>query len=308
MKRFSMLLVALLSSGLFCLPSAQAEDVIQRFRVSDVPQDRVDYNLLVITEAMQRTVKQYGPWRIENFTDTLARERVLAELESGERFNTAVFVTQPSWEEKLIPVRIPVDLGLTGFRVSLVNRKTQPILSAIRTEAALKQLSLTAGVSWSSRKVLEALGFNVQPGTSQQAMLAMLMAERVDLFPRGLNEAVQEYEFFRADYPDLAIEQSLLIYVPLPTYFFVSPKTPRLAERLRTGLESMVKDGSLARLVRENNAALIASVDFCKRRVFRFDNPLLTSQSAQSSRRYWLDPRDPKTGLCHAVEKTARKR
>jgi hypothetical protein len=283
-----------------------AEDVVRRYRVNDGLTDRQDYNLMLITEAMRRTEKKYGPWRLENHVDNLVRERVLAELLTGERVNLGVYATQSSWEEKLTPIRIPVDMGLAGYRVSLIRRQNQSLIAAVSTEAALKQLSVTAGASWSSRKVFEVAGFRVQPGTSQQAMLGMLMTDRVDLFPRGLGEAVQELAHFRSEYPDLAIEQSQVIYFPLPTYFFVSPKAPRIALRLEEGLESMVRDGSLLRMVKRVNTELIEEAAFCKRRIFRIENPLLTPQTPLTRKELWFDPYDRKSGLCSAGKASAR--
>ncbi|MEI8631235.1 hypothetical protein P4S72_02255 [Vibrio sp. PP-XX7] len=50
------------------------------------------------------------------------------------------------------------------------------------------------------------------------------------IFSRGLNEIFIEYETFKPQLPDLAIEQHLVLYYPWPKYFFVSKSHPQVAD------------------------------------------------------------------------------
>ncbi|WP_143707332.1 ABC transporter substrate-binding protein [Uliginosibacterium sp. TH139] len=277
---------------------AQAEDVLIRNRPTMGVGQRLEYTDRVLAEAMRRTRHKYGPYRIEWIGGTLARERMLLEMLSGEQFNTTVIASQPSWEEQLLPIWIPVDMGLSNYRISLTHRNAQARIAAVRKLADLKALPVGVGAAWSSRKIMEANGFNLVTGESFDPLLKMLMAGRFDYFPRGMNEVFVEFDARSADNPDLAIENSMLIEFPLPTYIFVSPKTPRLHQRLREGMEMMVADGSLQRMLIEYHEEMIRRTNFCQRRVFRIENPLLTPGTPLQRKEVWFNPWDPKSGLC----------
>jgi hypothetical protein len=293
--------VALLGSA-----PAWAEDVLIRNRPNVGLESRwLEYSDKVLAEAMRRTREKYGPYRMEWVDAKVSRERLLLEILSGEQYNTSVVASQPSWEEQLLPIWIPLDMGLQSFRIALTHRKAQARIAAVRSLAELKALPVGIGAAWSSRKIMEAAGFNLVTGESFDPLLKMLMAERFDYFPRGMNEVFVEYDARKADYPDLAVESSMVIAFPLPSYVFVSPKTPRLHQRLTEGLESMVQDGSLRRIMLEYHDDMIRRTDFCARRIFRVDNPLLSEKTPLKRKELWFDPLDPKTGIC---KQAARKR
>lgn len=298
--RLAQSLLCLLTAALLGFSSvpAQAEDVLIRNRPTMGVGQRLEYSDMVLAEAMRRTRQKYGAYRIEWVGGTLARERMLLEMLSGEQFNTTVIASQPSWEEQLLPIWVPLDMGLSNFRISLTHRKAQPRIAAARTLAELKALPLGIGAAWSSRKIMEANGFNLVIGESFDPLLKMLMAERFDYFPRGMNEIFVEFDARRAEFPDLAIENSMVIEFPLPTYVFVSPKAPRLHQRLQEGIEMMVADGSLLRMVSEYHADMIQRTGFCQRRIFRIENPLVTAKTPLQRKEVWFNPYDPKTGLC----------
>jgi hypothetical protein len=261
-----------------------------------------DFNGAVIDEALKRTQKHYGAYSYADRVPVFVRERLLDEMIRGEEINVTVVATQPLWEETLLPIRIPIDLGLSNYRISLIHRDSQVKLSAARTLKELQALKLGAGTAWSSRKVYDADGFSVVTGDNYEALLKMLLSGRFDYFPRGLNEAIPEYDARRADYPELAIEKGMLIEFPLPTYVFVSPKAPHLAKRIEEGMESMVRDGTLMKMVLKFNADIIERANLCARRIYHVGNPLLSDKTPLHRKALWFDPFDPKTG-CRCMHK-----
>jgi ABC-type amino acid transport substrate-binding protein len=283
--------------ALSCASPAMAADIVMRPRPDDAKGPRVDFNGLVIEEALRRTVPTWGPYEYAPQVPLLARERMLDEMLRGEVVNLSVVASQPAWEERLLPIRIPIDMGLSGYRIALIHRDNQARLAAVKDVAELKRLGMGVGTAWSSRKVFEAEGFRTVTGESFNALLQMLMAGRSDYFLRGLNEAFPEHAARKDEFPALAIEQQLLLVVPLPTYIFVSPKAPRLAKRLEEGMESMLRDGTLQKLVLQHHSDLLAQAQVCSRRIFRINNPLLAEPSPARRKELWLDPFAP-GGLC----------
>ncbi|MFT3737018.1 MAG: hypothetical protein QM776_18735 [Rhodocyclaceae bacterium] len=257
-----------------------------------------DFKITVFDEALKRTEKKYGPYRYVSTTVTLSRDRMYEELMAGRMINVTMTATQPKWEENLIPIMIPMDMGLSGLRISLIRSDTQAYLSAIRHVDALKALTMGVGSGWSSRKVAEANGFLVAPAENYEALMKMLMAGRSDYFPRSLNEAFSEYDAWHGQFPELAIDNAILLNMPLPTYIFVSPKEPRLAKRIEEGMEMLVKDGTLQRIMLKFNADLIKRADLCRRTVFQIPNPTLSDATPLQRKEVWFDPFDPKRGIC----------
>ncbi|MDP5239731.1 transporter substrate-binding domain-containing protein [Uliginosibacterium sp. 31-16] len=288
--------------GLACLllgtRVARADDVMVRARPASGVERRLEFSDLVLEEALRRTVKKYGPYRIEWVTAVLARERMLLELVSGEVYNTSVMASQPSWEAQLLPIWIPLDMGLSNYRIALTHRDAQEKIAAVRTLDELKALRVGLGAGWSSRRVMDFNQFNVVLGESFEPLLKMLMAGRIDYFPRGMNEVFVEFDDRASANPDLVIERSVVIDFPLPGYVFVSPKAPRLHKRLTEGMEAMVRDGSLRKMVSEYHAEMIKRANFCERQVFRIENPFLSEKTPLKRKELWFNPYDPKTGIC----------
>ena len=294
--------------GVAAMAPARAEDVLVRARPDVGVAQRLEFSDLVLEAALRRTVKKYGAYRIESVTANLARERMLRELVSGELYNTSVMASQPVWEQQLLPIWIPVDMGLSNFRIALIHRDAQEKLAAVRSLDELKALRVGAGVGWSSRQVLDYNQFNVALGENFEPLLKMLMAGRIDYFPRGVNEVFVEFDDRSRSNPALAIEDSIVIEFPLPTYIFVSPQAPRLHQRLTDGMEAMVRDGTLRRMVAEYHADMIQRAGFCGRRVFHIGKPLLSDKTPLRRREVWFDPYDPKTGICADKHRTPVRR
>ncbi|GAB2880054.1 hypothetical protein GCM10027046_05100 [Uliginosibacterium flavum] len=300
MTHLRSLLSCLLIAGLAHAGLAQAEDVILLQGTDPAKGTVSDFKITVVDEALKRTEKRYGPYRYVQGTLSSTRERMLQELLLGEIQNIAMVATQPAWEEKLITIRIPIDMGLSGLRIALIRSDAQARLAAVRTVEDLKALRMSVGAGWASRKVAEMGGFSIAPAENYEASLKMLLRERTDYFPRSLNEAFSEYDTWHEKAPELAIEKTLLLNLPLPTYVFISPKAPRLAQRIEEGMESMVRDGSLRKLMLQFNAEVIARADLCSRRIIEIENPMLSSQTPLSRKELWFNPRDPKTGICRS--------
>lgn len=271
--------------------SAQALDVA----ILDAPVNEIDkrndYTNVLLTQILTRTEKKYGPFRVEYAPNYMYRDRLFAELKSGAIVNVTAKATRPDWEEsELITLHIPVDKGITEYRIALIRAGDQEKFSRITDVEQLKRLTLGVGHAWSTRQVFQALNFQYEAAPDWEGLYKMLMAGRFDYFPRALSETFVEFDDRKANYPGMAIENSMMLYFPLPKYFFVSRKSPRLAERIEEGFKAMIKDGSFDRLFLQHHQALIDRADFCSRRIFRLSNPFLSDKTPLDKAEYWYDP------------------
>jgi hypothetical protein len=254
------------------------------------PNYRDRYTLQVLRAALKASSIKYGPYELRISPLVMERDRLMLEMERGELVNLSAQISSLEWERKLIPIRIPIDKGLSSYRISLIDRRRQAQFSAITSLPQLKALSLGAGRQWSSTAVFSSAGFDVVHGNSTDGLHSMLAANRFVHFPRGVEEVVFEHESHVAAFPALAIESGMVIYMPLPRYFFVAPGNRRLAQRLEYGLHLLINDGSFDKMFHQTYDGVIEKVALRKRRVFKLDNPSLSPETPLAHKAYWYDP------------------
>lgn len=276
---------------IFAMPLSASGDIIKIDAPVDVIDKRNDYTNLLLAAILKKTENKYGKTPILYAPAYMHRDRLRDELLKGDNVTVTAKATRPDWESsELIAIRIPVDKGITEYRIFFIRKEDQPKFSAIKKVEELKALVLGVGHAWSTYQVFDDLGFKTAVSSDWEGLYKMLAAKRFDYFPRALSEIFVEYDDRKKFLPDLSIEQSLVIYFPLPKYFFISPKYPRLAERIETGFKQMIRDGSFDALFLKYHRDLIQRANFKSRRLFRLPNPLLSPQTPLNIPEYWYDP------------------
>jgi hypothetical protein len=288
---------------LFGCTFLQANDlaIVNRPYRDDDHRNAYAYELLL--QALQKTIPQYGQYELRmanlglprgNVTSPPAiastNDRLLYEIKRGEIVNVAIAVSRPEWEKEVLPIRIPVDMGLMSYRIFLIRADDQARFSALENIEQLKALRSGVGETWFNYRVLQHHGFTIVPTSNYEGQFRMLLAGRFDYITRSPLEAFTEIDLFGKQFPQLAIEQNLLLYIPLPTYFFVSPSQPQLAHRIEAGLRLMLRDGSYQKIIRRHLGAIMEQTHFCERRVFRLDNPFLSRETPAGPNAPWFDP------------------
>lgn len=284
---------ALLVSALALVGWAQPARALDTYALDFVfanPDYRDRYALGVLTAALEASSAKYGPFELNVSKRIMERDRLMLEMARGDLVNLTAQITSVEWERRLIPIRIPLDKGFSGYRIFLIDGRRQAQFSAVNTLQQLQALPVGSGRQWSSTPVLRHGGFDVVAGASTNGLHAMLAAQRFAYFPRSIEEALFERDSFAADFPALAVENELALYMPLARYFFISPSQQRLAERLEYGMQLISADGRLDRLFHQAYDGLIEKVGLRKRRIFRLENPFLPPKTPLANKAYWYDP------------------
>jgi ABC-type amino acid transport substrate-binding protein len=263
---------------------ASAMDTLKTFIPASDKDPRSDFYIELYQALMEATRDEYGSYEIRLVKGTPSRDRELAELIAGEVVNVDIVATRTEWEERTIPIRIPLLKGMLGIRLFLVRRGDVPLFGQIESLEALKELRMGLGKTWTITGLLKEQGFTIVTGTSYDGLFEMLDIGRFDYFPRGLNEVYEEIEAWADELPNLAVEPHLALQLPLPTFFFVSPAHPWLARRIEAGLRRMLADGSYDRLFEKHFGDLYTRARLDTRRIFTLDNPHLTRETAAAIR------------------------
>ncbi|WP_343733360.1 hypothetical protein [Duganella sp.] len=246
--------------------------------------------LHLVTAALDASSARYGPYEFRVAQLRMERDRLLQEMLKGELVNLSGQVTSAEWEHKLIPIRIPIDKGISCYRIALIDGRDQDLFSAVRGLEQLKAMPLGAGRQWSLTSTYKQAGFHVVEGSSTAGLHSMLAAGRFQYFPRAIDEAIHEQAAYVPQFPTLSVERSFALYVPSPRYFFLGGGQKRLARRLEHGLQLLIADGRFDHLFHQYYDGMIDKAGLRKRRIFRVDNPQLPPQTPLSNKAYWYVP------------------
>jgi hypothetical protein len=191
----------------------------------------------------------------------------------------------------MIPVPFPIDKGLLGYRVALIDRRSQDRLSHVHSIEELRQLRFGQGSDWIDVRIYERERIPIETTADYESLIVMLLYGRFDLFPRGLYEIAPELAAYGERYPNLAVEKHLLLHYPFCRAFYVSRSTPRLAARLTAGLKRMVADGSFDAFFTGHFGKLLSDLDLRQRVVVELENPFLPAWVPLERKELWFDPR-----------------
>lgn len=287
MRRRPLLALPLLLAG--SPLRAQPDDPVRLPHHISMPDPQLPYVRRVVELALNRA----GSRREVQFVDLdMAQGRTLVELAGGHSSIDLMWTMTDRQREStpLLPVRIPIDRGLLGWRLLLVRRSELAEWSRVRTLKDLSARLAGQGHDWPDTTILRANGLQVGTSSVYDALFRMLAAGRIDYFPRSIVEI--DAEMAGGRHPDLAIAPDLMLHYPAAAYLFVSPTRPELAAELKAGLEAAIADGSFQRLHREQYATVLRAHPKPPN-VLRLSNPLLSPETPLQRRELWLQPGEP---------------
>lgn len=255
---------------LTCLAlSAQAGELLLTLRSPESPQDqRQTYINAAVKLALDKTVASHGPYRLQA-SAPMNKQRALlsAQQKSAPNLLTIAGHTEARSMKGLAPVRFPLMLGITGYRVCFVSPQAQAAVAEARTLDELRhRFSLVQGSGWADVGVLRANGFHVTETPSYEALFRMVAKNRADLFCRSVLEVQAEAQA-HADMPDLLLDRSFALVYELPQFLYTHRDNRAVIERLTEGFLQAYADGSLQALMRRHLQPALQYVELSKRRL-----------------------------------------
>ena len=272
--------------------SVQANDNVIFNKPVSANDARYQYTYDLMQLVLDATKQEFGEGTITFSENTMTRGRIFNELKKGKLINVMAEAPKKHWDKSLLAVPIPIRKGIQGFRVFIIKDKYQQAFKKINSFADLAKYSTGSGRLWSTVTAMEAAGLNVVTGAHYDGLFGMLEKERFISFGRGINEAYKEVATYKARYGDLMVDTHVLLHIPLVTFFYVSPKFPKLANRIEKGLEKIIADGSFDRFFYQRHCRYFKESSIDKRKVFTIENPLISEELWQelSDKNYLLAP------------------
>jgi len=247
---------------------------------------RFIYPLKVLELALK---KSNGNYLLMPSKTVMQQKRALAELETNSPDLQIMWsMTTIEREAKLLPVRIPIDKGLLGWRISLVMKNNADIFRQVKSIADLNPYEAGQEVYWPDYEIFQYNKLKVIGTSYYDSTFKMLANNRFQYFPRSILEISPEVLLHKTE--GIVIEKHIAFHYPAASYFFVSKQNKELAENVRIGLERALKDGSFESLFKEyHNIASLNSL-LNGRTIIELRNPLLPAETPLARTELWYLP------------------
>jgi hypothetical protein len=263
----------------------------------DIKDDRNLYFIELLSQALARSGKPYKPvMSVRGATHARQMQMVVDGL-----IDVLWDAPGPEVDKRLMPIEIPIDKGLIGWRIFFINADDQPLFAKITTEAQLKKIPLGQVKYWHDTSILKANKFNLVETPSYTGTFKMLMSKRFNYFPRSIAEIWDEEINQKSMLTNVVIEQHLVLQYPIAYFFYVNPRNAVLAKDIQQGLEAMLHDGSFDKLFQEYNGKFIAKANLKNRHVIRVKNPFMPEETHRKFEHFWFNPETQNTGHAPTV-------
>ena len=272
MKKFFLILSCLLT---FLVHANEGIDEVVYPRPlgkADV-RDKYFYELLQLS--LEKSSNKFGAYSLKYSDVELPSTRITVALSNGQFINVITSPVSHQLESMVLPIEIPLVKGIQGLRLLMIKQSKQALFDEVKEFEQLKRFTLGQGKGWLDTIVLNDAGLKVATTADYDGLFKMLSFDRFEAFPRGLNEIFRELAERLPFYPDLAVENKLVIYYDLPVYFFVQTGNERLHQRISFGLTQALEDGSFDQLFNQYYGEHIKNAKLDSRTLIHVPNSLM---------------------------------
>ena len=272
--------VAWLACALALFPALAASTVLVRFPKQESANG---YPEQVLRLALQESGIDYT---LEPSNNPMPQGRALQQLAQGEDVTVVWTMTSKDRERELHPVRIPIDKGLLGWRLFLINPKQAARFAEVKTLGDLRALQAGQGHDWPDTEILRYNGLPVQTSTTYNSLFTMLQVGRFDYFPRSVIEIWDEAKAYRKQ--GSVIEKSLILYYPTAFYFFVNKHNKALGNAIEAGLNTAIRNGKFEDLFQQTYGDVLHRAGAHARTRLQLKNPLLPPETPLARKELWI--------------------
>lgn len=284
---FRFMIALALSLAGFIMCEAKAEEAIRFVAPRVKIEAPVDYVMELLKLALKNSGKEYP---LAPTPHHIQQAGAIREMTSPKGQVDLIWtMTSDEREATLIPIRIPIDKGLFGWRIAFVRNENTNLFQSVKNLKDLQSFKAGQDQYWPDTNILQSNGLPVVTTTSPDSLINMLRGSRFDYFPRSALEIAGEFQIHNKE--GIEIEKHVVLHYPSAFYFFVTPRRPQLAEDIRVGLEKAIADGSFEKLFQQYQLPLIEGLDIKHRVVIELKNPLVNNTKLPLSRtELWYRP------------------
>ncbi|TMO84912.1 hypothetical protein [Pseudoalteromonas ruthenica] len=249
------------------------------------------FHIQVLKRALSLSEAKFGAISAQAIDTPMLQGRQFRALARAD-IDVLWSMTSRARELEARPIRIPLTMGLIGYRVFVIKQRDRHRFATLTSKAQLQQLLALQGHDWPDTEIMSSNGFKVRGVSWHQSMYKLLAEDKFDYFPRGVLEIGAEGEGLAAY--ALSIDSKWVLHYPAASYFFVRHEDTSLAQRLEYGLAAMLQSGELKAMILNNphHVNALRMLNFSDREFIRLDNPLLPDSTPTLDPKYWLTPQE----------------
>lgn len=248
--------------------------------------------LTLLDAILKRTETEYGKCNVLEHNIPLTHKRIDVLLGKNEHINLTWTSTSKKREAQNQAVKEPLLKGLMGYRVMLVNKNNKHILQNINSIEQLRQFTFGLGRGWPDVEIMKYNKFEVIQTSTFEQLYKMLARGRFDLLSRGYAEALPDVNLHKEK--GLELDPYLSLIYPMPVYFFVSKQNQKLANRLKSGIQSLRADGTFDSIFYNDPDIKnsLKQLNINSRKKLYLCNPTLQIDKAMQDEAFWHYPID----------------
>ncbi|MBV8665615.1 MAG: hypothetical protein JO269_03945 [Burkholderiaceae bacterium] len=266
------------------LGSAHGAETVYYPQPESKADKRSEYPIKLLELVLQKSGGQYqpGPSPLP-----MQQGRAFQEIVTNSRWLDIMWtMTSSAREQQALPIRIPIDKGLVGWRLLLVPHEHRDLFLHARSVHDLEKLTAGLGHDWPDVDIMRAAGLPISTSANYELLFRMLADNQVQYFPRSASEIWDELDTHRQY--DLVVANHIALHYPAPLYYFVSKNNAKLADAVRIGLEKALTDGSFERLFHQYFDDQLKRADLEHRTILELANPLLSKETPLERKELWF--------------------
>lgn len=176
--------------------------------------------------------------------------------------------------DKLI-IESPICNGLLGHRLLIINKHAQVKFKQISNLQQLRKSTIGIPATWADADLFRKNQCKVHEKGLLEDVLNYVHSNQVDYATLGANEITTTLKQYTIVMPELVIENTLLIYYPLPLLFYVNANQPALAHQLQLGLNELINNGTLQDIFNRYHSEVVKKLNLPMRNKITLNNPYL---------------------------------
>lgn len=241
--------------------------------------------------ALDLALKNSGEEYEIQLHDYGASDSSIRQMLKQGKINIADFGTSQEFEDEFLPIYLPIDFGLNGWRLFIIHKDNIPVFSKIKTLDELQKYSAGQGAGWADVKILEHSKIKVVGTPQMDYLFGMVEKKRFDFLPLGAHAIFWHLEAANKNYPNLTVDENIVLIYPFARFFFVNKKNKKLHDIIKKGLLIAFEDGTLFELFRthKNTRNLFLKANLKNRIQIFIDNPLASKKFKEIPKEYFFD-------------------
>lgn len=234
----------------------------------------LEHHRIFLELAASKAESKYGDIQIVA-SEPMTQEQAFSALKQNNGVvDIAVGGLSSDREEDLLPIYYPIDRGLLGFRICLINPDMQSAFDLIQTPQDFKTNDLNIGIGefWPDAFVLQYNGIPLETARTKEGLIKLLRNQDIACYSRGINELMEELQ----EENEFVLENRVMLIYPMADLIYARNSAHQKHEMLEYGLSVAIEDGSFAELFSQFYGDAMTVFSVYQRKLMFLDNPDLS--------------------------------